>query len=186
MFRRGPSWSSGFLALAVSTALLATSCDSASHPRESHQSARPVTPSERPGPLASEACRNPNAEVKTGSSKPVQIGALSFAIFPYDPPYPTKMLIRADQSLSSPVALVGASCSNGERLRFWYRTSDGGLPSPLDRNPGEGDLIATLPPGGSAYTGYALLTHPGAWGVSISSAHQPIGALLIAARAVQR
>jgi hypothetical protein len=46
---------------------------------------------------------------------------LWLAVYPFSAGYPTKTIVMAQHSFSGRIVLLGRSCDDGRRLRFWYR-----------------------------------------------------------------
>lgn len=101
--------------------------------------------------------------------------------------YPTKVLIYVPTPLAAPVTLKGRHCSDGKRLRFWYRVGDGDAPGPGSSGELEqaGDLAAKLQTGDPpithpalGYPGYILFSSPGKWKVFVRQNGRLVGSVV--------
>jgi len=155
--------------------------------------ARTSSPSARTGPSTSSEsrpdlrtmCDHPTARASTahtvgvGSPGAPTIGAHSFHPYPYQPGFPTKMIVYQVTNESRTIYLRGWRCSDGRVLRLWYDEGDPQLMGTPPYSEAKlmrlGEVAATIPPG----TGYALFSSPGAWVLAVSDRTHLLGSLRI-------
>ncbi len=154
---------------------------------------RPSLPPSGTGPSTSSEsrpdlrtmCDHPTARASTahtvgiGSPSAPTIGAHSFHPYPYQPGYPTKMIVYQVTDESRSIYLRGWRCSDGRVLRLWYDEGDPQLMGTPPYSEAKlmrlGEVAATIPPG----TGYALFSSPGVWVLAVSNRTHFLGSLRI-------
>lgn len=142
-------------------------------------------------PEIAAACRNPDALVAT--NHPVQVGdpaaptvgPLSFHPYPYQPDYPTKMIINAVRDLEQPVTIRGYRCTDGMVLRFAYGDSTTLPTAPyttrqLQTELGSPVIEQSAITAGGDHGGYALFSSTGQWLLTVSDGPTLIGVLRVA------
>lgn len=170
--RRGAALLLGLLFVGAGRPTAAVVCGKPSRLR---QVSREVGPAARAGPLSLvTGAAGPRAVVELAPDYPALVN-------------PTKVLIHVRRPLRAAITLRGRRCSDGRRLRFWYRGAGdlpvAGPPSELERM---GDLVATLAAGeppvtvpALGYPGYMLFSGPGSWKVSVRRGRRLLGTAII-------
>jgi hypothetical protein len=135
-------------------------------------------------------CNRPTARASTahtigvGSPGAPTIGTHTFHPYPYQPGYPTKMIIHWVADAPHTTYLRGWRCRDGRVLRLWYEGDPqlmGTPPYSTAKLMRLGTVTVTLPPGvaGGDRGGYALFTSPGAWVLAVSDRTHFLGSLRI-------
>ena len=108
---------------------------------------------------------------------------LWLGVYPFDPGYPTKMVVMAQARLHKPVVLRGWSCADGTPLRFWYR--DGlpfaQLPVAADELRRTGSLRARFGPwpARGMHGGYLMLWRQGRWKIEAYRDGRRVGTAIV-------
>jgi hypothetical protein len=108
---------------------------------------------------------------------------LWLGVYPYDPGYPTKVVVMARMRLEHPIAIQGWSCATGARLRFWYRESlpFANLPVRAEELRAKGSLRVTFGPWPrrASRGGYFMFWRAGSWKVVAYDGRRTIGSAVI-------
>lgn len=168
--------------------VLATSVGCTWSPAPEDSGTQPSTSTTMPMPSSSicddataSAATNRSADV--GTRQPPVIGPLSFHPYPYEPGYPTKVLISVIASHTHDIILTGVRCNDGRPLRMWY--DNGLLPEPVPlseeqlQRSGQASVRLTPLTAGHDHTGAMLFSSTGKWAITVTENNSTLGILLI-------
>jgi hypothetical protein len=134
---------------------------------------------------------------KLGPSGRPEVGRLLFGFYTngenrtararsvFDAGYPTKVLLwtKRHRPVTTPFVVRGWSCSDGKRLRFWYRRSGvpfAHLPVTQQELERTGDLAPALSNRGyGEFRGYMLFSHAGRWKISVWQRRRLLGKVVV-------